>query len=65
MRQLLCQQILACSPVELYEQLAHHVRQVGDDFLTVLLHADCGGVARRMSVHRPDHSGDRRLARVS
>ena len=41
--------------VELYEQLLHHVRQVRDDFLPMLLHSDGGGITTRVGVHTTDN----------
>ena len=44
--------------VELDEQLAHHVGQVGDGFVAVLLHSDGSGVSGGVGVHGPDDGGD-------
>lgn len=51
--------------VEHHKQLADHAAELLDHLLAVLLDANGGGVARRMRVHGPDHSGDRRLLVVA
>lgn len=41
--------------VELDKQLPHHVGQVLDDVLTVLLHPHCGAVSAGVGIHATDH----------
>lgn len=47
--------------VEHHQQLAHHAAELLDHLLAVLLNPHGRRVARRMSVHRTDHGGNRRL----
>ena len=51
--------------VEHDQQLPNHTAQLLDDFLTVLLHPDRGGVPRWMGIHRSDHGRNRGLLVVS
>jgi len=41
--------------VELDKQLPHHVSQVLDDVLTVLLNPHCGTVSTGMGIHATNH----------